>query len=623
MQPGAVAQQGANDANIVELLRIGPIGGVDETTSPLFVAPVNLSDGLNFIPNTQYGAFTTVLGRINALADNLGGTVISIFDLEVTGKADVYLFAIVTGGQTQIWSSTLGGVPTKLTTPTTLNPASNAFFCSLGQWAFYSDGVNTPLKIDTSLNVTNWGIQPPTTAPTLGQTTGGSLTLLSTYNYCVTFGNANQESSQGTIASITLSGSNNQVQLTNIPVSSDAQVTQRNIYRLGGALGQWRLIHTINDNVTTTYNDTAADTSLTGQSLTIFRDPPPPFAYITVHQNRIFGFNNAASTIGSTNVPANTGAVWFSNYNEPWGFNANTGILYCNSTGLDDPGIAMASLGGVLLLLKKRTAFVLYGNTDLTFQTIYAFNRGIVNPRALCTDGGTAWWRAKQGIYFYNGGTFDLVANNISAGKFQVSNIKSVLDDLTTNDNVQMCAAMYDSMPLFSIPTIGKTYGYDLRSQQWFVLSMTATCFWYDPSNQQEVIGANFETPGEIDEWFADGQDLMTNIMCTITSRKAYGERIEAIKKAKFCVISAPELQDVRAEVVLILNPGDNQVELEPLSYDLSVGGPQHVQDFPNNEFNSVAVRITVTVSQQTVIEQISIFGAFERGLPATMLDGP
>ena len=726
---GPAKPDGSNDDGLVELLRVGPIGGVDPTTAPPFVAPTNVIAASNITPNTSYGAFATALGRANGLAANLAGTVTGMWCMSVPGQPDTYIFALtnLAGTQGQLWSSTLGGMPTQLTIPTLpssgntyFTPNLPTYFCQLGQWVFMTNGTDTPVKITSALLVTQWGIIKPATAPSLAATGGGGMTPNGVYYYCVTFGTATQESSQGTISapvvlantpstvSSTITGtgavgdiysvtinsgsihataytppstiaatpaqiaamlvaavsanpplglaasavgatitwswltglnsgsiSNNDalasgstaawsggtpsggsvqsaVNLTAIPVSTDTQVTERNIYRLGGALGQWRLVGTLNDNTTTTFTDGLADNAVTGQSLTIFRDPPPAFNYICAHQNCVFGFG----------TPTDSGSLWFSNYNEPWGFNSDTGFLECNSTTLDDGAVGLASLGSVLLCFKKRTTFLCYGNTPLTFQTYFAFGVGCTSAPSITAAFGWVWWMSRQGIYFYNGSGFDPVANNISSGRFQVSNIKKFLDSLALADRAAACGFIYDSMPHISFPTQNITYFYDLRSQQWFSLPYACTVAVFSVENQQQVVAANSAVAGEVDEWFAGGTDLGNAITAMITSRRAHAERIEAMKEAKFLVIDAPNQSGLTAVATIIANPGANQTNIGTLNYNLGAGGPQHVQDVAKNEFMAVEVELSITSNTQAFVEQISLWGSFLRALPETMNDG-
>jgi hypothetical protein len=91
----------------------------------------------------------------------------------------------------------------------------------------------------------------------------------SEYDYYITYQNliTGSESNPQDTPTKVFAVADNKVQLTNIPVSSDAQVTARNIYRssaqiLPGATFPAFLLDTIWDNTTTTYLDSVADFSI-------------------------------------------------------------------------------------------------------------------------------------------------------------------------------------------------------------------------------------------------------------------------------------------------------------------------------------------------------------------------
>lgn len=101
-------------------------------------------------------------------------------------------------------------------------------------------------------------------APTTSATTGGSLTTGNYYYYAVSFVTGSGEIPATTgIGVVLMSGGATAVSMTNIPTSADARVTARKIYRTSASGGAgYRLVTTINDNSTTTYTDTTADSSL-------------------------------------------------------------------------------------------------------------------------------------------------------------------------------------------------------------------------------------------------------------------------------------------------------------------------------------------------------------------------
>jgi len=130
------------------------------------------------------------------------------------------------------------------------------------QWAdlrFKGQKVLTAAAEEQDLNL----LQP--TAPTVAQSSGGTLTDTSVYKVSVTFleGISGTESKGGVeSAAITISGGSQQIDVTAIPLSLDPLVTARRIY-LRKDSGEIFLQQTIADNTTTTATILANTTLLT------------------------------------------------------------------------------------------------------------------------------------------------------------------------------------------------------------------------------------------------------------------------------------------------------------------------------------------------------------------------
>lgn len=106
-------------------------------------------------------------------------------------------------------------------------------------------------------------ILPPTTTALTGvDSNGGSMTLLGTYIYALTFTNAHGETTGGPEFTITHTGSHRSVNLT-IPTGPGGTLS-RKVYRTqsGGASGTETFVASVSDNTTTTYLDTAGDTTI-------------------------------------------------------------------------------------------------------------------------------------------------------------------------------------------------------------------------------------------------------------------------------------------------------------------------------------------------------------------------
>lgn len=117
----------------------------------------------------------------------------------------------------------------------------------------------------------NWYNRTPviaeaSTKPTLVEGTGGGLGA-GVYKYRIQFVNAYGSTrghlTEETITTVGTPG-NIKVSLSSVPVSADSSVTSRAVYRteVGGA--EFKFVGFILDNVTTTFEDTVADGSLTG-----------------------------------------------------------------------------------------------------------------------------------------------------------------------------------------------------------------------------------------------------------------------------------------------------------------------------------------------------------------------
>jgi hypothetical protein len=132
-------------------------------------------------------------------------------------------------------------------------------------------------KILYPLQVYGSQFAPPTSAPSLGSTSGTTLAV-GTYQYLITFLSQGGETTSGPAASVTTSTGNQKVNLASIPIASSQSVQPgvatntvigRNIYRtqVGGSIFYY--LATLGDNTTTLYSDSLPDTALSGM-------PQPP-----------------------------------------------------------------------------------------------------------------------------------------------------------------------------------------------------------------------------------------------------------------------------------------------------------------------------------------------------------
>lgn len=157
---------------------------------------------------------------------------------------------------------------------------------------FASDGINGPWKYSGSENFYNMGIDTPS-APT-GASIGAGSVATGTYYYGISFVNTQVVEGQigSTSAGITLTNSST-VRLSSVPIGSTlAGVNQRFIYRADNASGPFRKVGSINDNTTTTFDDTTAN-GAEGKFPITDGTKPTLFNTLALHQERLF-FDSAA-----------------------------------------------------------------------------------------------------------------------------------------------------------------------------------------------------------------------------------------------------------------------------------------------------------------------------------------
>lgn len=138
-------------------------------------------------------------------------------------------------------------------------------------------------KVAPNGAVSQWGIDAPLT--NFAAAAGAAGVLNGTYQYAVTFLNSTTGSRSNPnpamfalppATPVTVTPANQVVNLTVIPISSDPQVTRRELWRTFANQGVFFKLAEIANNTATTYTDNAADTALQTLELPLDNDPPQP-----------------------------------------------------------------------------------------------------------------------------------------------------------------------------------------------------------------------------------------------------------------------------------------------------------------------------------------------------------
>jgi hypothetical protein len=200
-------------------LQLGPFTGLDATSDPSQVDGQHAVDCLNFVPDRQFKALVTMLGRKQFfVAPVLPAAILSDMVQFYDNLGNQWYYVVLGNGKIYKFQQSVSDAAQIATIS-----ARFGVFCFEEQWVFFSNGVDTPIKIDNEANVTDWQIAAPTVAPALTAGIGGDLTQNGQYAYCVTFGNSVVESSPcpiTTFLQLTTTPSNGAVAITGAIVAT-------------------------------------------------------------------------------------------------------------------------------------------------------------------------------------------------------------------------------------------------------------------------------------------------------------------------------------------------------------------------------------------------------------------
>ena len=256
-----------------------------------------------------------------------------------------------------------------------------------------------PFRVD-GLSCYELGIRAPILAPSVNQTTGGSLTLLATYQVYYTFRNPQTgvESNPSPVSSITLTGSNNAITVTLLQRSSERQVGQRRIYvsAANAAAGSTMYLSaTVEENRTTSGSPVVTVTALGTTPTLEYTDnkEAPTGSLVRVYKDRLW----------VAGVPLYPTRAYYSAIGNQEAFNQTTDYVdFDQNSG--DPIIGLGNLQDFLTvhLRDGRSLVTSTGDTTTPFL-IYrrSSSTGAVAHNAIVeVDQPTTLFDSKQGLQF-------------------------------------------------------------------------------------------------------------------------------------------------------------------------------------------------------------------------------
>lgn len=216
-------------------------------------------------------------------------------------------------------------------------------------------GVMQDQEISVKNNLVLSAIGGPPTAAAVATAIAGTGMGVGVYIYTYTFTSGDGESIESPTVSVTTTSVNAQVSLSSIAVGPTGTVG-RNIYRTAVGGSQRKLLHTIADNVTTTYTDAAADTTLGANAPT---SPSFGGSLVIKDQNGVVKFkinNDGSFSAGGSTGFGNTSIT--GTLNVTGIITGQSGYVGNGKFGITTPGDVLDASGTNLYLKATSGKFV-------------------------------------------------------------------------------------------------------------------------------------------------------------------------------------------------------------------------------------------------------------------------
>lgn len=257
---------------------------------------------------------------------------------------------------------------------------------------YKSNGVDRPMKSSDGVSWQYLGINKPSTKPTVALDGVGVLT--NTLQYMYTYYNTNDGTeSQPSEYSDEIVAASNKVNIT-VVASTDPQVTNIRLYRLGSAITTPVLVVELS-NTSTTYSDNIADIDLPGTALDSFTNAPAPtgLKYLIEAFSVFFGVVDDKLYFSDTAYPNYWNEFFFIDFPE-------------NITGL---GLTQ---NGLLVFTKYKT-YIVTGNSPETLSK-YLLNgsQGCILHKSIQYVSNTLIWLSTDGICLSTGGDIQVVSRD-------------------------------------------------------------------------------------------------------------------------------------------------------------------------------------------------------------------
>lgn len=376
-------------------------------------------------------------------------------------------------------------------------------------WAFIAD--RALMRKDDGTNTYQWGITAPTATPSVG-TTGTGLTgsYQVKFTYARIVGSSVAHESNPSPASAVQALANQNLSVSGLTASSDAQVTHIRLYRTL-ASGTVYLFDQNIVNGTTTATSSQADSAL-GVAVETDNDPPPECNWGCI-------FNETMFLLGDPDFPH---YLYFSKRLRP-----ESVTEFIEIGNADDPLTVAVAISGVLGVWTRKTKYRVVGNSTSSYAPIeHLSRRGTPSPFAcVATEYGIVF-PSKDGIF----------STNLMAGDNQIADdilplfygeAINDLDPIAWDYANNFCAVAYKDRYYFAYASGDNTENdkiavYSHDTKHWYFYDLPASSFCVEEDLDKLTYGSTDGLVYVLEDADATGDDG-SNISMEVQTKDYFG----------------------------------------------------------------------------------------------------
>lgn len=359
-----------------------------------------------------------------------------------------------------------------------------------------------------------------------------------------------------------------------------------------------------------TFQDDYADSTISGQALITHQDPPPNFFTMRAHKSRMFGFGwglfsapNPASTNFNSHL-SHASELWYSAVNQGWSWDGTNQVIDCGRNDQGDNAVALAVAGSVLLCLKNKSTWILYGSTPADFIAIPTFEVGAVSQRLTIEAYGVVFWAAPNGqIWMYNGNLICISAD-----------IQEELYELVKNQpNVYFSGNgwAHGRSVFFGFDYGTAVYEYQIDRNEWWKNGVIVDVGYYD-TQTQECLGFVNSTSTVFAELYQNEGDFGNSMYSFWTSPVMDCGDALVTKEFTHVLVQGLSYAD-SVTIQVTVDPGPNQIQ-NSVVVSLNSNQVRQIVSLPKGMIgNEVQVKISTTVTDYMELQRVSLYGVIKR----------